>query len=94
MPPEDATQNQWPGDIPAIVEQPDFTGQEVRDSNEADQIVESERAGSLDSAIGLPAVLRRLGETYRSDPMVAVRGQAFIKLLHSYIGSQLEACDV
>lgn len=56
-----------------------------------DQVVESERAGELDQAVGLPRVLREMGETYRLDPNAAVRGQTFIKLLHQYIGSQLEA---
>lgn len=32
-----------------------------------------------------------MGVTYRADPMKAVRGQSFIKYLHRYIQSQLEA---
>lgn len=59
--------------------------------NDADVIVESERAGSLDEAVGLATVLRQMGEVYRSNPELAVRGQEFIKYLHSYVGSQLEA---
>ena len=31
-----------------------------------------------------------MGQTYRANPTKAVRGQKFIKLLHNYIGSQLE----
>jgi hypothetical protein len=57
----------------------------------ADEIVESVRAGSPEDAIDLSAVLRKMGDTYRADPEGAVRGQAFIKILHSYIGSQLKS---
>ncbi len=59
--------------------------------NNADEIVESERAGSPADAVGLSDVLRQMGVLYRSDPTVAVRGQGFIKYLHNYIGTQLEA---
>ncbi|MDQ2805437.1 MAG: hypothetical protein M3Z04_00735 [Chloroflexota bacterium] len=89
MQPEDIEAHQSPGDKPAIVEQPDPNGSEGVGSTSADQIFESERAGSLDTAVSLSHVLRQMGATYRSDPVVAVRGQAFIKLLHGYIGSQL-----
>ena len=58
---------------------------------EVDEVVESERAGEPDDAMGLPSVLRAMGATYRSNPELAVRGQAFIKLLHQFVGSQLEA---
>ncbi len=58
---------------------------------EIDQVVESERADEPVEAVGLPKVLREMGETYRLDTNAAVRGQAFIKLLHQYVGSQLEA---
>lgn len=57
---------------------------------EVDEVVKSERAGSLDEAVGLSDVLRLMGQTYRSDPKRAVRGQEFIKYLHRYVGSQLE----
>ena len=56
-----------------------------------DEVEQSERDGSLDQAVTLQEVLREMGEVYREDPMKAVRGQGFIKLLHQYIGSQLEA---
>ncbi len=59
--------------------------------DQVDQIVESEATDSAAVAIGLPTVLRRMGETYRSDPIVAVRGQAFIKQLHVYVATQLES---
>ena len=55
------------------------------------EIVVSERAQSQDHSVGLTDVLRQMGETYRSNPVLAVRGQAFIKQLHQYIGTQLEA---
>jgi hypothetical protein len=35
--------------------------------------------------------LSEMAKVYRDDPMKAVRGQAFIKLLHGYLGSALEA---
>ncbi len=57
----------------------------------ADEVVESERAGSLDQALSLPDVLRQMGAFYRTDPVKAVRGQGFIRYLHQYVGSQLEA---
>jgi hypothetical protein len=65
--------------------------QEIEGPSDVDEIVESERAGSPDDAVGLAAVLRQMGETYRSNPEVAVRGQEFIKYLHNYVGTQLEA---
>ena len=58
---------------------------------EVDEVIVSERAGSLDNAVGLSKVLRDMGDIYRRDPEQAVRGQQFIKQLHTYIGSQLEA---
>lgn len=78
------------------IDHPDTTeqrlgGLEHETPDEADEIVESERAGSLDTAIGLSDILRQMGEFYRLDPMKAVRGQGFIKYLHRYVGSQLEA---
>jgi hypothetical protein len=59
--------------------------------DEIDEVVESEAAGSPEEVVGLSEVLRRMGETYRSDPNVAVRGQTFIRLLHEYVATQLEA---
>lgn len=38
----------------------------------------------------LSEVLRQMGYTYRSDPIVAVRGQEFISYLHGFVGNQLE----
>jgi len=58
---------------------------------EADEVVESERSGSPEDAVGLPYVLQQMGEAYRADPVLAVRGQEFIKYLHRYVGTQLEA---
>ena len=39
----------------------------------------------------LESVLVAMGEEYRADPVKAVRSQRFIKLLHEYVGSQLES---
>jgi hypothetical protein len=55
-----------------------------------DEIVASERAISGEAEVDLAEVLREMGRTYRADPVVAVRGQAFIQHLHRYIKSQLE----
>ncbi|HLY31303.1 MAG TPA: hypothetical protein VKQ36_09755 [Ktedonobacterales bacterium] len=60
-------------------------------SVEANEIVESERAETSRPVIGLSDVLRQMGESYRTDPILAVRGQVFIQQLHRYVGSQLEA---
>ncbi|MGI8588410.1 MAG: hypothetical protein ACR2M0_12115 [Chloroflexia bacterium] len=57
----------------------------------ADLIVESERAGSPSAAVDLSDMLSQMGAAYRSNPVLAVRGQAFIKYLHRYVGTQLEA---
>lgn len=65
--------------------------QEPEVQNETDEIVESERATSPAEVVGLSDVLRQMGDTYRRDPNLAVRGQAFIKYLHRYVGTQLEA---
>lgn len=59
--------------------------------SESDKIIASERVESQDEAIGLAEVLRQMGDVYRKDPNLAVRGQAFIKYLHRYVGTQLEA---
>jgi len=67
----------------------DNTEPEIPD--EANRIIESERAGDLRKAVDLGDVLREMGEFYRLDPMKAVRGQGFIKYLHRYVGSQLDA---
>lgn len=55
-----------------------------------DQIVESEAEIETTEPIGLSETLRRMGETYRTNPVAAVRGQAFIKQLHGYVATQLE----
>lgn len=63
---------------------------EPRDSHpETDQVVESERAAPAFDPVRLSEVLVQMGEVYRADPNLAVRGQAFIKALHRYIESQL-----
>lgn len=59
--------------------------------NDTGEIVESERAEVSDEVVGLADVLRQMGNTYRTNPVVAVRGQAFIKYLHRSVGTQLEA---
>lgn len=38
----------------------------------------------------LDSVLAAMGSEYRADPVAAVRSQRFIKLLHEYVGTQLE----
>ena len=58
---------------------------------ETDEIKESERAGSLDEAVGVSDLLQQMGASYRADPVQAVRSQDFIQFLHRYIGTQLEA---
>ena len=58
---------------------------------EISEVIKSERAAKPGKAVGLSEILKQMGETYRSNPVVAVRGQAFIKYLHHYVGSQLEA---
>jgi hypothetical protein len=55
------------------------------------EIVTSERAADAPESIALAEVLRSMGETYRRDPMAAVRGQTFITYLHRYVRSQLQA---
>ncbi|MDQ5825186.1 MAG: hypothetical protein M3441_13405 [Chloroflexota bacterium] len=78
--------------IPEVAGQ-ELTGHKVEDlviESDTDEIVESERAGSPDEAVGLFRVLREMGETYRADAESSVRDQTFIKLLHGYIGSQLD----
>jgi hypothetical protein len=80
------------GGNPEVVEQE--TGRQgdepVTIEPETDEIVESERDGSPDEAIGLSRVLLQMGETYRANSDSSVRDQTFIKLLHGYIGSQLK----
>lgn len=61
-----------------------------QDVLQIDQIVESEASDQAAAPVGLSEVLRRMDEVYRSDSIVAVRNQAFIKQLHSYVGTQLE----
>lgn len=69
----------------------DQVGSESEISTDTDQVVASERAGSLMQAIGLSEVLAAMGKTYRENPVAAVRGQSFITQLHQYIGTQLQA---
>lgn len=40
-------------------------------------------------APSLGEILQQMGEIYSKDPVKAVRGQAFIKILHKYLGGQL-----
>src|SRR5437588_11519381 len=56
----------------------------------ADEIVKSERAEGMGKTIGLSEVLQQMGESYRLNPVQAVRGQGFINQLHKYVGSQLQ----
>lgn len=58
---------------------------------ETDEVKESERAGSVEEAVGVSDLLREMGASYRADPVQAVRSQDFIQFLHRYIGTQLEA---
>jgi hypothetical protein len=57
----------------------------------ADEIVESEAPPDAAPASDIGDLLREMDKIYRADPMLAVRGQAFIKLLHGYIADQLDA---
>jgi|GEM_PF-819922 len=68
----------------------DASGQDEYDP-ETDEIKASERAGSLDEAVGVSDLLQEMGASYRADPVLAVRSQDFIQFLHRYIGTQLEA---
>lgn len=60
-------------------------------SVDVDAIVESEPASLPQDAVGLSEVLQQMGAAYRTNPVAAVRGQVFIKHLHVYLGTQLEA---
>lgn len=64
---------------------------EEQKPREVDEIVASERSEAHSRAVELTEVLRKMGDLYRVNPVVAVRGQAFIKLLHQYVGTQLDA---
>lgn len=55
-----------------------------------EQVVTSERAARTAVPVTLSEVLREMGETYRSNPVAAVRGQTFITYLHRYIQTQLQ----
>ena len=57
----------------------------------ADEIVASEAPAGAQPGFGIGDLLGEMGDVYRADPMLAVRGQAFIKLLHGYVADQLEA---
>jgi hypothetical protein len=69
----------------------DLKPEQEKHSPETDEIVVSEAASSSKKAVELSDVLGNMGDLYRSDADLAVRGQAFIKLLHAYVGSQLES---
>lgn len=66
-----------------------MTDENENTNPEVDEVVESERAGSPERAVGLPKVLREMTKTYSADSSASVRNQKFIKQLHQYIGSQL-----
>ncbi|MEM8556717.1 MAG: hypothetical protein AAGG50_02630 [Bacteroidota bacterium] len=51
---------------------------------------EDKSRGGVGEVVTLDAVLTAMGREYRADPDRAVRSQRFIKLLHRYIGTQLE----
>jgi hypothetical protein len=57
----------------------------------ADAIVKSEAPPGAAPASDIGDLLREMDEIYRADPMLAVRGQAFIKLLHGFVADQLDA---
>lgn len=57
---------------------------------EVDEIIPLERSEAHGKAVELTEVLRKMGDLYRVDPVAAVRSQAFIKMLHQYIGTQLD----
>lgn len=61
------------------------------EKSETSEVVRSELAGAEQAPVRLADVLSDMGDAYRKDPVVAVRGQVFIKHLHRYIGSQLTA---
>jgi len=69
---------------------PDEITQEEHDP-ETDEIKASERAGSLDEAVGVSDLLQEMGASYRADPVLAVRSQDFIQFLHRYIGTATSA---
>lgn len=76
-------EEQQPREIDAdVIEESSFPG---------DDIVESTRTVGDDDAVSISTVLNEMGELYRTDPNNAVRSQAFIKLLHTYVGSQLRS---
>lgn len=56
-----------------------------------EDIEESSRSVTDEPPLPINVVLDEMGQLYRDDPTNAVRGQHFIKLLHTFIGSQLEA---
>lgn len=55
-----------------------------------DEVITSVGTGEV-PATQFDDLLRGMGEVYRTDPDKAVRGQEFIKLLHHYVGDQLDA---
>lgn len=67
------------------------TGQGASPPDNSNELVTSDAPPSQDPAVELPMVLERMGQTYRSNPILAVRGQAFINILHQYVASQLNA---
>lgn len=57
----------------------------------AEEIVASEAPPPIEPVPGIGDLLGEMDKVYRADPMLAVRGQAFIKLLHGYVADQLDA---
>lgn len=66
----------------------------LEDENEPqvdpDEIITSAAPEDPGQGVGLTDVLDQMGQTYRQNPILAVRGQSFINLLHAYVGSQLD----
>ena len=58
---------------------------------DTNEIVRSEAPAGASAGGGVPEMLQEMGKLYRLDPELAVRGQGFIKLLHAYVGEQLDA---
>src|ERR1700752_3228526 len=56
-----------------------------------DEIVKSEAPAGAKATVTVGDMLKQMGEIYRADPEKAVKGQSFIKVLHGYVGDQLQA---
>jgi hypothetical protein len=80
----------WRADRAATFKYTGFMNNQPPLAVDPDEIVESSASSDPDEAVSVYTVLREMGDMYRENPVKAVRGQGFIKLLHTYIGSQLE----